>query len=109
MREALLLIAAAVTSYLGFGWLALCQRPHWRAATGGRPGDDPSPGARRRGRCLGALALIAALVLSLAAQGPSFGALLLAAAAVAVTLTLSWRPRWLRPLQLTLPPKPPRQ
>ena len=97
MERTPLLFASALVMYVGFGLLALSQRAHGRSL---------ATTARRRGGWLGSVALALGLIGTLAAEGPSFGALLftllLAAAAVAVTFTLTYRPRWLRPLRWAL-------
>jgi hypothetical protein len=97
MGKAPLLVTSALVMYLGFGLLALSQRARGRSLT---------TTARRRGGWLGSVALALGLIGTLAAEGPSFGALLftllLAAAAVAVTFTLTYRPRWLKPLRWAL-------
>lgn len=94
------LLAGIVTAaYLGFALLALTQARPWQ-----RLGQAaPSTGIRRLAlRTLGGLALLLSLVLCLARDGPSFGALLWATAislaAAAVAFTLTWRPELLRPL-----------
>jgi hypothetical protein len=112
MAEPVLICAAALVTYLGLALLAACQRPHWRllsagqAGERGQPGENAPPEARRRARWLASLALAIGLLTSLAGQGPAFGALLftllLGAASGAVTFTLTYRPRWLGPLQRAL-------
>ncbi len=96
-----MLAAAMLASAAGMGWLALAMEPHWGQVFGGR--------ARRRGtirglRLAGGLALVLSLCLCLGADHPSMAALVwimtLAAAALTITFTLSWRPaslRWLLP------------
>jgi len=94
----MLLAGVFLTAYLGFALLALSQARHWWrvAAT-----DPPRTGVRLR-RGAGAALLAASLALALLRDGPSFGALLwvtaISLAALAVALTVAWRPRWLRPL-----------
>jgi hypothetical protein len=94
-----LLGAAAAASVLGFGWLALAMDTHWAQAHG--------PAAQKRGvarrlRVVGALAITLSLGLCLAANHPSMAVLvwimLLAGSAVAIAMTLAWRPQWLRRL-----------
>ncbi len=95
----LLLVGIVTAAYLGFALLALTQARPWQ-----RLGQTAPPtGIRRLAlRTLGGLALLSALVLCVVRDGPSFGALLWATAisiaAVAVALTLTWRPALLRPL-----------
>ena len=96
MPEAVLLVAALLTCLVGMGWLALAMEAHWLQVRGGHP----SRAGVLRLRILGALALAASLVLCLAADHASMALLVwvmaLAGAALAVALTLTWRPRWLR-------------
>lgn len=98
MREAGLLAAALLACLAGMGWLALAMDVHWAQVRGPAL---PRATARRL-RLLGALSLGAALVLCLRADHASMAVLVwvmaLAAAALVVALTLSWRPRWLRVL-----------
>jgi hypothetical protein len=83
----------------GLAWLALSMEAHWRQL------GDRAPLPARRVRLLrgqGAAALAASLAACLQADRASMAALvwimLLAAAALTVAFTLSWRPRWLAPL-----------
>lgn len=99
LTQALLLAGALLSGLLGFGWLALAMEVHWRQVRG----EQPLPPALQRWlRMLGALALVASLLLCLRADHATMAALVwvmaLAASALAVALTLSWRPRWLGPL-----------
>lgn len=95
MSEALNLAVALAACLAGMGWLALAMEAHWEQV---RAGHRP-PATVRRLRVLGALGLAASLALCLRADHPSMAALvwvmLLAAAALAVALTLTWKPRWL--------------
>ncbi len=81
----------------GLGWLALAMEVHWHQVRGGQP-----PAAPRWLRALGVLALLLSLLACLRADHASMAALVwvmtLAAAALTVTFTLSWRPRLLLPL-----------
>jgi hypothetical protein len=102
MVEAALVLAAYVSSYLGFALLALRQRPH-HASVSASTGRGKVPEALlRRHLALGGAALVASFALSWLAEGPGFGSilwvLLLAASALSVTFTLTLRPRWLRPI-----------
>lgn len=99
MPDAALTIVAALASALGFVLLALAQERHWRAVCAAPALRRVHPGwFKAAGLALQGLAL----VLSLRAQGPSFGSLMwamtLPAAAMAVAFTLAWRPAWLRPI-----------
>lgn len=96
MMAALLLLFAILASYTGFACLALAMPEHWKSA-GGDPGDQAM---RRHGlRLSGALVLCMALAVCIWNEGPSFGtllwAILMSASAIAVTLTLTWRPQLL--------------
>lgn len=101
----MLLASALAVTYLGFAWLALRQGPHFAAVSLGSKraapaGVAPHPELRQRLLARGAAGLLLGALLSYWAEGPGFGSLawvlLLAAASVAVTFTLTWRPRWLR-------------
>jgi hypothetical protein len=103
MAEWVLGLSAGAASYLGLALLALRQRPHWQAVAARSDRRAPVPEIlRRQGRWLGGAGLAISLLLCCQAQGASFGSiawvLLLALAGVCVTLTLTWRPRWLAPL-----------
>ena len=95
MLSACLLSAALLASLAGMGWLALSMPVHAQQVWG----RVPAPATARRLRVLGALGLLASLVLCLAVDHPSMASLvwvmLLAAAALAVAFTLSWKARWL--------------
>lgn len=99
MPDTALMIVAALGSYLGFVLLALTQERHWCAVCA-------APALQRVRAAWPAAAGLAlqllAFVLSIRAQGPSFGSLLwavmISAAAMAVAFTLAWQPRWLRPI-----------
>ena len=100
MPEWLLFVGILGTAYLGFALLALGQRKHRRAVMSADLKTTPFRSAVPR--CLGILALTTSFALALFQHGPSFGSLLwatvLSIGAVAVALTLAWRPKWLRPL-----------
>lgn len=104
MREAVLLGAAMLSALAGMGWLALAMDVHWEQVRGAR---QPSRGSVRLLRVLGALALVLSLALCLAVDHGSMAALVwfmtLAAAALLITFTLSWRPRLLAPLVAWVP------
>lgn len=97
--QALLLAGALLSGLLGFAWLALAMETHWCQVRGEEPF---SPRLQRVLRLLGALALAASLLLCLRADHATMAVLVwvmtMAASALAVAFTLSWRPRWLAPL-----------
>jgi hypothetical protein len=103
MADAALLALAFACSYLGFALFALGQKPHHARVEGSTSRAALPRSARRRQLALGTAALAASFAASLGAEGASFGSLLwvlgLAGAGLSVTFTLSYRPRWLRPLQ----------
>lgn len=94
MHDALLLAAALACNALGFAWLALAMPVHWRQVAG-----ECSLPARRALtlRVLGSAGLAAALALCLGADHASMASLVwimsLAAAALMVAFTFTWRPR----------------
>lgn len=99
MSDAVMLSAALVCCIVGFAWLALAMNVHWRQVR--------SDGALTRTsafilRSLGVASVVASLALCLAVDHASMAVLVwvmaLAAAALTVAFTLSWRPRWLAPL-----------
>ena len=98
MPKDLLLVAIFSTAYLSFALFAQSQVRHWRVVF-----DKALPTQREvlLLRSLGILMLSISLALSLVRDGASFGSLLwitmIGVAALAVALTLAWRPRWLRP------------
>ena len=102
MVEAALVLGAFLSSYLGFALLALRQRPHHAAVSASTRRQALPEWLLRRYLALGAAALALGFALSWLAEGASFGSilwvLLLAASGLSVTFTLSYRPRWLRPL-----------
>lgn len=97
--HALLLAAALLACTAGCAWLALAMDVHWQQVRCGQP---LRPATRRTLRVLGAAALAASLLLSLRADHATMAVLVwvmaLAASALAVAFTLSWRPSWLAPL-----------
>lgn len=105
MAEAVWLLLATVAAVVGMAWLALSLDSHWRQVVDG--GDAASRPSKSRSalRLTGALSLFAALLFCLRADHASMAVLvwimLVAASAIAVAMTLSWQPRWLR--LLTLP------
>ena len=102
MSELSWLIAATALALSGMAWLALPMEVHWGQVMH-RPAAQ-APRTRQLLRGLGALALLLSLLACLMADRPSMAALvwimLMAGSAVAVALTLSWRPRWLRALAI---------
>ncbi|MEM7435239.1 MAG: DUF3325 domain-containing protein [Myxococcota bacterium] len=92
------LVGSFSLSYLGFACLALTQLRPWRAVGLGRQ----RPTRIRGVRALGVVSLALGLALTLARDGLAFGLLVwplvLANAATAVAITLTWQPRWLRGL-----------
>lgn len=99
MPDAMLLLAVFAAAYVGFAVLAMSQDRHWHHLGGGRH-CPPRTGMVLR--IAGWALLLAALVLALVRDGPSFGSLLWATVitigALAVVATLSWRAHWLRPV-----------
>lgn len=100
--KALWLLLAYAGCVAGFGWLALAMDGHWQQVRGGQP-----PAAPRLLRGLGVVALLLSLLACLRADHATMAALVwvmtLAAAALTVTFTLSWRPRLLLPLAFWVP------
>ena len=105
--QGVLLLGTALAAYLGFALLALGQGRHLRRVAA----LDPPRGLRLLAlRVAAGIALALSLTLALLRDGPSFGALLWATAvslaALAVALTLAWRPLWLRPLSAAFLTRP---
>jgi len=99
MPDAVMLAAALAASVLGMAWLALAMETHWEQVRG----TAPLPARTVRAlRLLGTVGLGASLALCLAVDHASMAALVwvmgLAASALAVAFTLTWRPRWLAAL-----------
>ena len=92
----LLLAAAFAAGYVGFALLALSLPRHWHEVTGQLAMPVRTCTAFRR---IGAAGLGACFGLALWRDGAAFGCvlgvLLLSTSAVAVALTLTWRPQWL--------------
>lgn len=99
MPEIMMLSVAMLASIAGMGWLALAMEPHWGQVFGSRA---QRPGTIRALRVAGSVALALSLGLCLGADHPSMAALVwimtLAAGALTVAFTLSWRPGLLRVL-----------
>jgi uncharacterized membrane protein YkgB len=102
--SSIMLATAYIASTLGLAFLALAMEVHWAQVQGSIP---LSGSARLLLRGLGVLDLAISLVLCLSADHATMAALvwimLLAAGAVTVAFTLTWRPRWLAPLAAWLP------
>lgn len=96
MHEAMLLAAALTLNVAGMTWVALAMDVHWAQVRN----DALSRAAVWRLRVMGALGMLAALVLCLWVDHASMAALVwvmaLAASALVVAFTLTWRPHWLR-------------
>jgi hypothetical protein len=98
MLDGLLLLCAFFATLIGMGWLALTLNTHWRQVCSGTPSANTVIAMRS----LGSSALLISLLLCLSVDHASMASLvwvmLLAAAAMSIALTLSWRPQWLRVL-----------
>jgi hypothetical protein len=96
MPDFVLLPLIFVMAYLGFVFLALSQVQNWRRAVGA----EACPKRKLRG--IGYVLLAGNLIFSVAVDEASFGALVwitsMSVAALAVILTLTYRPGWLRML-----------
>ena len=94
MRDGLMLLAALVACVVGMGWFALSLEAHWQQVRGAA---SPPAALVCSLRWLGAAALAGALVLCLLVDAASIAVLVwlmaLAAGALAVAFTLSWRAR----------------
>jgi hypothetical protein len=92
--SALLLLAAGLASYGAFACLALAMPRHWAEVSGQTVDFAPH---RAWLRLCGFALLGLSYALCVYRDGPSFGSvlwlLLIWAAAIAVALTLAWRPR----------------
>jgi hypothetical protein len=91
--DSLLLVIAFFASLCGMGWLALSMKVHWRQVRG----DAAASVATTRSlRVLGTAALIGSLFLCTSADHGSIAVLVwvmsLAASALAIAFTLTWRP-----------------
>lgn len=91
----LLLAAAFAAGFSGFALLALSLQRHRRELAGA---TDFAPRRLLALRVIGHAALLVSFVLAVLREGPGFGSvlgiLLLILSAMAVALTLSWRPEW---------------
>jgi hypothetical protein len=88
------LLGALACAYAGMGFLALAMKRHWADVRGSTP---PPPAIPRTLRALGCFALLLSLVLCFfsdhASMAPLVWVMSLSASALAVALTLSFRPR----------------
>lgn len=88
-----LLVAATISCVLGLAWLALAMDVHWKQVRA----DQPAASTAKLLRVIGSLALFISLVLCLGTAHPSMASLvwvmLLAASALIVAFTFTWRPR----------------
>ncbi|GAB3513455.1 DUF3325 domain-containing protein [Pseudoxanthomonas daejeonensis] len=94
-QSALLLAAALAACVAGMGWLALAMPAHARQVWG----RALTPATVLALRVLGALGLLAALMLCLAVDHASMASLVwvmaIAGAALLVAFLLAWRAHWL--------------
>lgn len=97
MHEFVLLGAALLSSVCGMAWFALGMKVHWQQVRG--DDSESSAATTRVLRALGFAALLLSFVLCFTADHPSIAVLVwvmsIAAAALTITFTLSWRPRLL--------------
>ncbi len=98
------MLIALLLNLLGFALLALGQPRHRERIYGA---NGPVALVHPAQSATGFIAICLSLCASIASQGPSFGCLLwalgMSASAIAVALTLTWRPQWLRGLGITQP------
>lgn len=96
MPDSLMLLFAFALAITGMGWLALAMETHWEQVYGEAV---CTPALLLRLRWLGGLCLLGALMLCLAVDHATMAALVwfmtLAASALLIAFTLSWRARWL--------------
>jgi Protein of unknown function (DUF3325) len=108
VADAWVRIAALLCSICGMSWFALAMKAHWRQL---RHGQTLMPRTQLQLRGLGAIALVAALLMCMWADHPSMAALVwtmaLAGSALSVALTLAWRPHWLAWLVVWVSPRGP--
>lgn len=99
--EAVLIFAVLAVTYLGFALLALSQDRHWLHLCGER---HCPPRIALGLRAAGYASLAMGLCLALLRDGAGFGSLVwvttLTVSSFAIVCTLTWRPRWLRPIVL---------
>jgi hypothetical protein len=98
--EALASMLAFALCYLASGLFALGQSVHLKSVDPLAP--VPAPSGQKRHKLLATSLLAGAFAPLFATQGGSFGFLLwvmlLSAAALSLSFTLSWRPGWLQPI-----------
>ena len=98
MDKVLILAAAIAVCICGMAWFALSLDAHWRQLRSG----SPSLGLVRQLRLLGWVSMAVSLFLCLAADHASMASLvwvmMVAASALIVAFTLTWRPHLLAPL-----------
>lgn len=98
MTDTVWLLLAAVTMLLATGWLALSLQTHWRQVYG----SGAAVPAVLRFRIAGWSALLVAALCCFKADHPSMAVLvwftLFSAAAMTISMLLSYRPSWLRAL-----------
>ena len=98
MDKIALLFAAIVICICGMAWFALSLDAHWRQLRSG----SPSLALVRQLRLLGWISMGVSLLLCLSADHASMASLVwvmtVAASALIVAFTLTWRPQLLSPL-----------
>lgn len=96
-------MVACIFALLGFALLALSQERHLDRVF---ESNRPTTHNIRAQRAICFIAIGSSLPICISTQGASFGSLLwlmlMCAAAMAVALTLTWRPGWLRGLRSQL-------
>ncbi|MBK9131494.1 MAG: DUF3325 domain-containing protein [Gammaproteobacteria bacterium] len=99
MPEALSLATALACNVIGLAWLALAMQAHWQQVVGQRVLPVRTATALRM---LGIAGLLVSMVICVGTDHASMAALVwvmsLAAAALMVAFTLTWRPRVFAPL-----------
>ena len=97
MRDAILLVVLFAATYCGFALLAASQAKNWPRLMGASRRPWHVAGSLR---AAGYGLLASSLALALMRDGADLGSLLwctsLSISAIAVALTLTWRPQWLR-------------
>ena len=97
MLDAILLVLASLCTVIGMAWFALAKEPHWQQVRGS---ETLTPARQHVLRTLGSTSIGTSLIICLIADHPTMAALvwimLLAAGALIVAFTLSWRARWLK-------------
>lgn len=98
MADGFILLIAVAVCVCGMSWFALSLDAHWRQLRSG----TPSQALVRQLRLLGWVCMVLSLLLCLAVDHASMASLVwvmtVAASALIVAFTLSWRPQLLRPL-----------